>query len=566
MAAARFPIVAVLVARGLCTDPEYTQGECKTGADCYSKYQEYYQCLDGPLFCSKGSSGSVANEDGFGVIPCNPGTYAEEANMKECLACPDGTYAKGSGRKECDDAGKGSIPTDDRSGRVDCPKGTYQPEERGSTCIPCEPGSYASYDHSSACKAVPLGYTTNEDRSAREACPHGTYQPYEGGKDGCLACADGEFNNRTASVKCSPVPMGYEAAEEKTAIRPCKPGFFQPSEGGKDGCQPCADGSFSKYEAATGCIPVPLGYTTNEEKSMKVECTPGHYQPELGGPRGCLDCPAGKFAKNHAAANCTCAPIGHYALDDGTDRAPCTPGFFAAEACSVKCEPCGHGHYSNISAASECIAVALGYIPNKDRSGRIACRAGTFQPLEGGDECLDCGPGKFSEYEASKGCTCASRGTEPFANRTGTQPCGPGYYSPVRCSEVCRACEPGRKSEATTSSTCMNCAIGYHQNEHGKTACKPCGWNVFSDKEGMSDCKWCGADRFTPDAGPNHVCQECFGSIQKIANRDIWGKQCQIGYTIPATAATVAGITLFRVLRRSAAAVALQGAQQQLLA
>ncbi|XP_071497018.1 uncharacterized protein [Diadema antillarum] len=464
-------------------------------------------------YCESGSSVPIG---------CPPGTYNENTQQSECLACPAGWYCPGNVSNfrpfDCP-AGYYCPNGTEHAYQYPCPKGTYRPDQNGHSlddCTVCDPGKYCAYEGNTT-------YTGDCDEGY--FCIQGawTAQPndFDNYTDGDCLCP-----SITTGGRCQP---GYYCPRGSSEPQECTEGNYCDIEGLADVAGLCMEGYYCIGTAVrpdptdgitgdicprgrfcgngTGANPsrCPAGTYSNatglKREGQCLQCTPGYYceDPGLTEPTAPCDegfyCPLGQSSSSPYPCG-----EGYYCLQGSANETACESGTYQDQTGQSSCKVCYGGYYCDVGDAPisdftiyEC---PVGYYcPNgTEFSTQYACPAGTYNPstrLERVDQCLDCPAGKFcgtpgqdswtADCQAGYWCIGASSSATPNDGMTGEE-CPEGRYC-VEGTEAPELCPVGTWSDSRQleqASDCYPCTGGFYCNGTGLTAPSgPCSEGYF---------------------------------------------------------------------------------------
>ncbi len=259
----------------------------------------------------------------------------------------------------------------------------------------------------------------------------------------------------------------------------CAEGEYLPK--GKNQCERCLAGS----ECSGGSYPI----SDAADQGMKM-CPVGTYNDNEGAV-SCIQCPKGKYNDRIGSKACTDCPTGSYSINEGSTS--CTSDAPSVPTCIYS--------FDSYDAAETYGAI---YCANKYGNEKVV------KAFEKPDAC-----GKF-------GFDCETK-----SGSGDTITCEAGYYhraGETGCTAKCPAGSrcPGGVFTATTEKYGIEaCAVGYYQDETGKSNCKQCTDNKTTSSTGStkeSDCKapstnstqvTCNAGYYHPTSSTNEGVIKC---------------------------------------------------------
>lgn len=232
--------------------PGYFQVE-KGSAQCDACPSGYYQILEAQGACFGCASGQYQSQQGMSFCNTCPLGYLQPLTGQfECTTCPAGFYMLDAQTMEC----------------LSCAPGQYQDVDGSSSCKACEPGRYSS-DHgtSQSCSSCPLGtYQVLSGQTSCTACTWGTFKSTPGSNTICDDCPSGWYAKLVGQGYCEPCPGGYPCDQTHVSNSDeyfkCPSGTYLPPLTWGSTCTGCAAEQYANANA-TGCLPCPLGTTTN---------------------------------------------------------------------------------------------------------------------------------------------------------------------------------------------------------------------------------------------------------------------------------------------------------------
>ena len=180
------------------------------------------------------------------------GTYCRNRAESEETECQPGSFNEKINAKEC----------------KDCPLGWSQPDKKSQSCIKCNSGFYQGEDFKK-CLQCPKGYFQPlPEQSECSICELNTYNDKEGSNstDACKPCPKNEKGETLTTQRMGEV--GIEACTEKSLV--CDPGQ-RPTIDGQ--CADCPQGFYGKLQGGTKCLLCPNGYyQSNKGAKYCTEC------------------------------------------------------------------------------------------------------------------------------------------------------------------------------------------------------------------------------------------------------------------------------------------------------
>eukprot|EP00752_Nemacystus_decipiens_P010330 g9202.t1 len=464
--------------------------ECTEGFYCEGGDANATEACTAGHYCPTGST-----------IPrdCQAGTYQNETGRESCLICPEGYFCPAATETPLD-CPRGSFcpPGTTRGDEFKCPLGTFANTTNladATECSTCTAGWYCDdIGQASPTDRCATGYYCNG--GATTATPDSSSSTgYRG--DTCV-----DRSNGTSNDVCPPghyCPLGSSAPE------PCPPGTASSSFGlsSVDECPDCTPGfycpDFGTYNATLKCR---AGYyCPGGDANSTRACLAGHYCPT--GSVSPVDCVAGTYQNDTAAADCDICPDRHYCEATATEALECPAGFYCPEGtefCGSEglTEPeglCGAGYYCALGATSPVPAnesdpsvgglCAAGYACVEASNG-----ADSPQPVDG-----------ITGYVCPPGTYCPAGSSFPVG-------CPPGTYNPSEAMEECEECLPGFICPGNTTFP-EECPI-YHFCPPGSatgTTCPVGTYGARTDLETASECSPCIAGHYCIDGNVTSTCR-----------------------------------------------------------
>ena len=424
-----------------------------------------------------------------------------------CIPCEAGTYANQAASSIC----------------TDCSPGTYASTKNKSTCDPCPINFFTNVSQTVQCKKCPAGTDTRSLQGAPECtpCSPGYFSPAEASS--CQVCPINQYTSKNGTVTCEKCPAGSDTLSKTASISPenctlCRPGYFSPVNGSS--CQACPVNQFNDVTGSLSCQACPAGYDT-AGKSASVACTPcnaGFYSPLNGS--SCQGCPAGSISDQPAQTSCSL----------------CAQGTYNPSVAQTVCQRCNAGSYAESSGSSVCNLCPAGtaspVVGSFNSTDCRQCSAGTYSPGQGYSVCqgcITCGRSQTSSLETFKTAPCSATVDYPCqeCNR-----CQPDTYMTERCSatsdstcQQCTSCQAG----SYVSSGCTDGYTPWLNYEQFMACLRRCGIysppcleacrNDFYRYNGLdSSCSLCPPGTFSNTSNLNTKCQPCpAGSYQPSA-------------------------------------------------
>lgn len=412
--------------------------------------------------CPKGSSCPVT--DGFSNMPCPPGTWSLEGQTS-CTPCPPGT--------QCGVGGL-SAPTD-------CARGSYAELPGSAHCVMCPPGFSCGVANKTRC---PLGWYSAAGSASCSACPAG------------WAC-----DRAGAGARCT---AGQFSPEANSVCTECRKGKYSEVPG-KGTCSDCAAGTYAPTAGATVCLDCSAGFAC-DGPSQPVQCPAGKYskqkaaactpcddgfacQPQSDNSRPLYSkCPIGYFCNTNfnnleiavRGVSMTPCPAGKYgtklgAVSEADGCASCPAGFFCKSGSLLRDKVlCPSGFYCEEGTAEPVACVkgeynylspgAMGYANASDCTGRSAkCPRGSYCKV--GRSPRSCPPGAFcpEAFEGPVQCPAGKFITRGLGNEKDCHNCTLGSYC-VKGAEWPVPCPAGKYGEGInleSPSQCRECEAGW---------------------------------------------------------------------------------------------------------
>merc|ERR1711871_1191730 len=201
------------------------------------------------------------------------------------------------------------------------------------------------YNNDRQCKKCPLGsYQDQEGASTCKDCPGGSYQDVVGQSNSqCKQCAAGKYSSgtrQTSSTTCQECAIGkYQDQQGKTACDDCAVGKFQNSRG-EISCKNCGPSNTS-----------PKGYDNIDD---------------------CIQCAAGKYAKDGVCTNCQAGRYQRYGNHISTSCSLCGKGTYQDQQGKTGCDNCPAGRVGSKTGQSSCSICNKPYY--QDQTGQTSCK------------------------------------------------------------------------------------------------------------------------------------------------------------------------------------------------
>lgn len=405
-----------------------------------------------------------------------------------CHPCPPGTFVNSTSRLNC----------------VPCPAGTYRPTsaaEHPDQCFPCPAGTYSSAG-SIRCTTCPHGLDSRTGAPSCSRCGPGTRLRWFSnhyGRDGCQPCAAGTFSNKTSNRFCDECGDGTEARGT-----------------GWSACRACKRGMYAKAR------PPPL-------RTMDLMF--------IGTTIGCQDCPRGTYSNKRGAAFCNICPLGTVSTKGSGRCEACPRGTFSNRIRSGWCRPCPHGTTSVGARPAACRKLGGGCPWNTFVGKSGDCEA--CLPGERLDEttktCVLCPPNAISKGGVETECKTCPLGMEPlpagskFARsdcrcKRGTVddgngrcvmcPAGTFWYPLQNTYEFPQPQLPELPESLQLPNTplfpyCMQCPRGFFQPHQGSDYCLKCPQDHFSMSRGSVSCLKCPSGSVNPEEYGERLTTKC---------------------------------------------------------
>ncbi|KAJ8900701.1 hypothetical protein NDN08_000002 [Rhodosorus marinus] len=220
------------------------------------------------------------------VCICGPG-YELLRIDGDCTLCPEG-YTRANDQDACVAAPPGfHVPTRPRASPLPCERGTFAEEAASTACVPCPIGTFSTIlgaDNADVCQPCAEGTvgSLSGQQLCRE-CPIGT-QPNDA-RTGCDPCPEGTFG--AAGGTCQNADPGFYVPEYKYTGQqlPCTVGFYT-NEGGQSKCKAAPLGYYVEEPAwdrlpkkcDEGLITLRIASTSQNDCITPAECP----RPEVG--------------------------------------------------------------------------------------------------------------------------------------------------------------------------------------------------------------------------------------------------------------------------------------------
>ena len=385
----------------------------------------------------------------------------------------------------------------------------------------------------------------------------------EVGKDTCIDCAIGNFNNATGQQTCTPCELSYYAASTAmTVCSKCNTGFATQATG-QGSCEYCSAGYYMFSEK--NCQPCPTGSYTAATHQLPqcTVCELGRYNSATT-QTACSSCAAGTYAAVTGTVECTSCEAGRYNTATGFSHcSSCEAGKRASLASkATSCADCDNGQYA-AAGAIECSTCAAGSYSNSimGRAACTFCARGTYSAAEKSSTCDNCGAGRYAEAEGSSSCkncevgkateavtasTCPACAVNFFANSTGMSSCvacPDDLQAPDEGSTFCFYIPPGclrgyYNIGTSDEFVCEPCPLGSYNNEYAQTACKPCPRGTYTSVTGRSYCDACAVGRYVDTTGAQ-TCIDCpLGRYASTPGHQVCAA-CAMGHTTLNTGRTL---------------------------
>lgn len=509
-----------------------------TSSYCHLHGMDGYECgeiTDGKV-PSKYENGKCVHQAGTsaslcGLDTCPKGkfgakTAAKKPNTKTwfpttCQLCPDGSFSENLGAHacQCPSPGKEAVSEDEnnpdlKTKQQDCKPGFYNDRMYtdsklaqddtslwepkgfkyvGTPCGKCEKCPANSFSKglkgNPSCECPTRGHEANKDQTGNAQCPKGKFQDKgetwarDVACPKCRACSEqqpGSFAEALGQAKCDCPKSGYEANEDGTAERPCRPGTYK-NDTLCEKCQKCPDGEYQNSPGSHECdIPSTGHYAVNS--TSEQPCMKGTYKPGKGPALECLKCKPGHYGAITAADSCLTASVGHqpasasdYAKKMGLfdTQIPCRPGKYQDARGQQLCKQCPKGRFARGSSQSLCDCASSGHVANPEGSGEIPCPRGTYTS----DKPSQMDPFCVSNDSSTGNWACTE--------------CEKGRFGEHRHGDNCSLCAEGKFQKHTGKTICEKCPVNSYTNEMGKQVCKNCQLWEFQEKMGATECNFC---------------------------------------------------------------------------
>ena len=310
-------------------------------------------------------------------------------------------------------------------------------------------------------------------------------------------------------------------------------------------CEPCAAGSYKKFNGTSSCVECPTN-SISDAGQIRCRCAPGYYFNDTAPLDQCLSCPTGTYKDSWGSAPCTLC-ISHSDSDLHSDDVLdclCDTGY-EGDGASV-CVPCSVSTYKDWEGLGPCKTCPLGAstvvvasdgtasdTTNNSRLLQCICGpgyTGPFGPPDGVESrfffdnaCTTCDVGKYKEAFGSARCdACPAHATTASSTSAHYSDCvcDMGFAGPA---DNCQACPAGTHKDFLGSAQCLVCGAGLFSGRGdgstGATACSTCPANSQSDAGSSlrTDCA-CSPGYLGPNGGPCPACEA--GSWKSVPGPD----------------------------------------------
>lgn len=355
-----------------------------------------------------------------------------------------------------------------------------------------------------------------------QACPGGYYCPDAGTSEvsgNVTACGSPEVYCPDGSAEPQAVEPGYFAVDGR---------FGNTSTAHFRAQQVCPPGSYCVRGVRYACSAGRYGATAGlDNETCSGDCPAGTSSAE--GAEACVDCIAGRYARNRSSSACDTCPPGYYCppstgdpLLCGADEGTVGPVYCPAGASAPQPIPLGSYGTGDVSggeglgynATKRC---DLGYYCPPGSGRRLPCEPGTYGSVEGllSAVCMGaCSPGYWCEAASSSPTQHACGGFNWYCPAGSPLPVQvpPGHYSIGGVDSL----------EGTDMSAVVGCEPGYYCIDGRRSACQPGRWGNVSLETDSACSGICEGGHFCPAAStrsrewrcgnPTFYCPEGSGS------------------------------------------------------
>ena len=461
----------------------------------------------------------------------NPSYSAvDPATMKwvqsQCTTCPDNSYAT-------------TMENVDATA-CKCNAGYTGPD--GGPCVACEADTYKTESGDAACTSCAANSVSPAASTTEDACICDT--GYELGT-GCQACEAGHYKSVKGSAACTDCPANSVDVSGQSCI--CNAGYYLSAP---DTCLQCAVGTwkFGAGNATDGCTDCSDDMTTINTQSTAIEyclCNAGYY----GNFDGCQQCAEGTYTDTIGNTICTDCPVGSSSLtntndaesdcvaDEGYEKIDglymeCGIRFYKSTIENVLCTECSHGSSTTSTGSTlntQCECIPPNYYGNA--GDECLCADGyarwhdhdhdhaTMRRLLSHEDCNICEAGKYCPAEIDDG---GGDGGIQLLN-SDTVPSCPANSNSLAGSSATTDCNCNAGYTGPDSGPCVQCGVGTYKDTAGSQGCTACAQHETSPMGSVS----LGACVCEAGYGyENSICTECAVGSYKDISGDLVCTSC----------------------------------------
>jgi len=250
----------------------------------------------------------------------------------------------------------------------------------------------------------------------------------------------------------------------------------------------CSPGQYHEIYGGTAslpCTPCPVGYTCRGETDLPVPCNVGTYSPASS--ISCTTCPTGSYCpggtnymeckddayyqSSTGKGHCLAVPLGNIAIDSRRKYDPCAANLYR-DRNAVTCTSLSAPNYAHKSTGQIIRTCSSGYYIDSSQTTCTICSAGST--CTGTNTMQPCPSNSASPPGASQCVLFPPNYSYSNGNLNSVKICNPGEYSPLG---ACIDCPTGRRCESPLGPV-FSCADGLY-SESGKDYCQPCPYGYF---------------------------------------------------------------------------------------
>jgi len=323
-------------------------------------------------------------------------------------------------------------------------------------------------------------------------------------KKKCLACPEGQYQNKMGATNCLECPLGqYSPVKGREHCLLCVPEYYA-NQTGSTSCKKCENTTgwneidsnlWGRAYCDNACKP---GTYYNDEIDISGKCCEDNcfnYRGTLAKSvyqRNCVDWRLTTFKHYWNKED-----YAKYGLDSNYCRNPPIENEFKGsnawcfvkkensdleeEDCdmhtcngSEKCLKAPPGEMAHTYAMHKTVKCPIGHY--QDQSGQKQCKAcekGTYADTEGSVSCRKCSLHHYQNKEGQNTCQECEKGemTMKRGSKKCIQKCKKGHYHDATDGQNCIACPPGTYGPAEGLRKCNRCQLGKVQRYKGQVSC-----------------------------------------------------------------------------------------------